>query len=103
MDCEFHLVYILQEVLDHIKASRALHKLAPKLRRLDFSPKKNLHVVCAFQVRTRQKGLHKQLLSDVVNALASVYCYFLRVDQTGDQQQKSYSGLLLTAFPCRKT
>merc|ERR1719195_2121430 len=38
-----------KEVLDHIKASRALHKLAPKLRRLDFSPKKNLHVICAFQ------------------------------------------------------
>ena len=38
-----------QEVLDHQRASTALHRLAPKLRRLYFLPKKNLHNICAFQ------------------------------------------------------
>merc|ERR1719365_434295 len=38
-----------EEVLDHVKASRALHVLAPKLRKLTFEPRKNLHVICSFQ------------------------------------------------------
>ena len=40
---------MFQEVLDHQRASTALHRLAPKLRRLYFVPKKNLHNICAFQ------------------------------------------------------
>ena len=33
--------------------------------------------------KTRQKGLHKQLLSDVINALASVNCNCLRAELNG--------------------
>ncbi|XP_071746684.1 uncharacterized protein [Lepeophtheirus salmonis] len=38
-----------QEVLNHLKASRALNGLAPKLKHLSFRPTKNLHVVVSFQ------------------------------------------------------
>ena len=39
--------------------------------------------------KTRQKGLHKQLLSDVVNALAA-YCYFLRAERNGYQKRSCF-------------
>uniref|UniRef100_A0A0K2T9A3 F-box domain-containing protein n=1 Tax=Lepeophtheirus salmonis TaxID=72036 RepID=A0A0K2T9A3_LEPSM len=38
-----------EEVLNHLKASRALNGLAPKLKHLSFRPTKNLHVVVSFQ------------------------------------------------------
>ena len=40
---------------------------------------------------TRQKGLHKQLLSDVVDALACVYCYFLRAELNGENAIAGFS------------
>ena len=57
--------------------------------------------ITKLEEKTRQKGLHKQLLSDVINALASVYCYCLRPELTDCWWRRSYSALL-TAFPCGK-
>ena len=47
----------------------------------------------------------KQLLSDVINALAYVYCvyHFLLAELNGYQRrQATVRALLLTAFPCGK-
>ena len=53
--------------------------------------------------RNKAKRFANQLLSDVINALACVYCYFLQAELNGyHHQTKSCIGLLLTAFPCGK-
>ena len=39
----------LQYVLDHQKASEALHDLSFKIKRLSFLPEMNLHNICSFQ------------------------------------------------------
>ena len=49
----------------------------------------------------KAKRFAKQLLSDVINALASIYCVYCCQNQTAlNPKKNSYSALLLTAFPC---
>jgi len=43
------MLSFLQEVLDSVRASNFLNKFAPKLRRISFKPRKNLHNICQFQ------------------------------------------------------
>ena len=53
----------------------------------------------------KTKRFAKQLLSDVINALASVYCVYCCRNQTAlnpPKKNNSYSALLLTAFSCGK-
>ena len=46
----------------------------------------------------KAKTFPKKQRSNVINALAYIYCYFLRVvEQTGWRREKSYIGQWLTA------
>ena len=38
-----------EDVLDHQRASEALHELANKIKRISFLPQRNLHNICSFQ------------------------------------------------------
>ena len=57
-------------------------------------------------ITTKQRYLQKQLLSDVINALASVCCVYCCQNQTGWRTTKTgtatYSALVETTFPCGK-
>ena len=46
---------------------------------------------------TRQKGLHKQLPSEVINALACFHCFYCWQNQTALKNNKKSSALLSTA------
>ena len=59
------------------------------------------HTVILISLNNKAKRFANQLLSDVIEALAYVYCYVLRAELTGCRttSPRSYPGLLLTAFP----
>ena len=63
------------------------------------STKANLLVLNEARLN-KAKRFAKQLLSDVIIALASVYCVYCCQNQT--TLKNSYSALLLTAFSCGK-
>ena len=47
-------------------------------------------IIFFLEIQTRQKGLHKQLLSDVVDVLACVYLLLL-ASRAEREEKKSYS------------
>ena len=68
------------------------------LKKLETTDKKPSKLNASAGYENKAKRSAKQLWSDVINALASLYCYFLRAEVKGYQKrEKSYSGQLLTA------
>ena len=55
------------------------------------------------QDQIRQKGFLKKLLSDVINALACVYCYFLRAERNGyPKKREKLQCSFVNCFSLRK-
>ena len=64
-----------EDVLDHQRASEALHELARKIKRIAFLPERNLHNICSFQeIMTKYCNFY----GDLTNIAA--FCYVFPCD-----------------------
>ena len=69
------IFFPFQNVLDHQKASEALHELSYKIKRIAFLPEKNLHNICSFQELMTKFCNH---YGDLYNIQA--FCYVFPCD-----------------------
>ena len=73
-----------EDVLDHEKASAALHRLAPRMRRLSLVPRNNLHNICAFErIMTKYCDLYGKL-PDIESFSYTFPCDFARKNNEVD-------------------
>ena len=73
-----------EDVLDSVKASNALNKLAFKLRRISFLPQKNLHNICQFQRMMKKFCEVYGNLPDIQNFSYVFPCDFARKNNEVD-------------------
>ena len=85
-----------QEVLDSVKASNALHRIAPRLKRISFIPKKNLHTICSFQrMITKYCEFYGSLPVGVISVVF-VWVHFCYMRTNSDQDIECFR----YTFPC---